>query len=104
MYDESIQRALKRHKIAPITLPAQFLPALLANFRSDAPLSQIITGTAGDGKTYHCREVWTELGGDVAIWNQGAKLHSIAIGDRTLVIVKDQIGRASCRERGCQYE
>lgn len=89
MYDESIQRALRRHKIAPIVLPAQFLPALLANFRSEAPLSQIITGTAGDGKTYHCREVWTELGGDAAIWNQGAKLHRIAIGDRTLVIVKD---------------
>lgn len=89
MYDESIQRALRRHKIAPIALPAQFLPALLANFRSEAPLSQIITGTAGDGKTYHCREVWTELGGDVAIWNQGAKIHRIAIGDRTLVIVKD---------------
>ncbi|MDY7524295.1 hypothetical protein [Sphingomonas sp. 10B4] len=89
MYDESIQRALKRHKIAPITLPAQFLPALLANFHSGEPISQIITGTAGDGKTYHCREVWTALGGDVAVWNLGAKLHRIAIGDHTLVIVKD---------------
>lgn len=89
MYDELIQRALKRHKIAPIILPAQFLSALLANFRSDEPVSQIITGTAGDGKTYHCRQVWTELGGDAELWNQGAKLHRIAVGDRTLIIVKD---------------
>lgn len=89
MYDESIQRALKRHKIAPITLPAQFLPELLDNFRSDSPVSQIITGTAGDGKTYHCREVWTALGGDDGVWNQGEKIQRIAIGDHTLVIVKD---------------
>ena len=89
MYDESIQRALKRHKIAPITLPAQFLTALLANFRMDSPLSQIITGTAGDGKTYHCREVWIALGGDASVWNQGAKVQRLDLNGRTLVIVKD---------------
>lgn len=89
MYDESIQRALKRHKIKPITLPAQFLESLLAAFKSDTPVSQIITGTAGDGKTYHCREVWSALGGDEAVWNKGEKIQRIALGARTLVIVKD---------------
>ena len=89
MYDESIQRALKRYKIVPITLPAQFLVPLLDNFRSEAPVSQIITGTAGDGKTYHCREVWIALGGDAAVWNQGAKIQRLALEGRTLVIVKD---------------
>ena len=89
MYDESIQRALKKHKIAPITLPAQFLAVLLDGFRGEAPVSQIITGTAGDGKTYHCREVWLALGGDAAAWNLGAKIQSLTFGDRTLVIVKD---------------
>ncbi len=89
MYDESIQRALRRHKIKPIVLPAQFLQALLNNFQGPEPLSQIITGTAGDGKTYHCREVWSALGGDEATWNKGAKIHSLSVGDRTLVIVKD---------------
>ena len=89
MYDESIQRALKRHKIKPITLPAQFLESLLTAFKSDAPVSQIITGTAGDGKTYHCREVWSALGGDEVVWNKGEKIQRIALGARTLVIVKD---------------
>ncbi|HTX50134.1 MAG TPA: hypothetical protein VME40_12195 [Caulobacteraceae bacterium] len=89
MYDESIQRALKRHRIRPIVLPAQFLQALLDNFQSAEPVSQIITGTAGDGKTYHCREVWRALGGDEAAWNKGAKIQSLAVGPRTLVIVKD---------------
>lgn len=89
MYDESIQRALKRHKIAPITLPAPLVARLVANFRQDAPVSHIITGTAGDGKTYHCREVWTELGGEPAVWNEGAKIQTLTIGSRSLVIVKD---------------
>jgi adenylate kinase len=89
MYDESIQRALRRHKIRPITLPAPLRDKLVEDFRSDAPVSHIITGTAGDGKTYHCREVWTELGGDVTAWNQGDKIQRLAVGDQTLVIVKD---------------
>lgn len=89
MYDESIQRALKRHKIVPITLPAPLVARLIDNFRSDVPVSHIITGTAGDGKTYHCREVWTSLGGDPSVWNEGAKIQTLSIGSRTLVIVKD---------------
>lgn len=89
MYDESIQRALKKHKIKPITLPAQFLDVLLANFRCETPRSQIITGTAGDGKTYHCREVWLALGGGDTVWNQGAKIQQLAFEGRTLIIVKD---------------
>ena len=89
MYDESIQRALKRHKIVPIGLPAQFLADFLINFRSDTPLSQIITGTAGDGKTYHCREVWLALGGDPEVWNLGSKIQKLDLDGRTLVIVKD---------------
>lgn len=89
MYDESIQRALRRHKIKPITLPAPLIQTLVANFKSDKPRSQIITGTAGDGKTYHCREVWTALGGGDDEWNDGDKIKIISIGDRSLTIVKD---------------
>lgn len=89
MYDESIQRALRRHKIRPITLPAPLRERLVAMFRGTGPVSHIITGTAGDGKTYHCREVWTELGGDVTAWNLGDKIQRLAVDERTLVIVKD---------------
>lgn len=89
MYDESIQRALKRAKIVPITLPAPLVDRLVENFGSNAPVSHIITGTAGDGKTYHCREVWTKLGGDPVVWNGGEKVQTLTIGSRSLVIVKD---------------
>lgn len=90
MYDESIQRALRRHKIRPITLPAPLRDELVANFRGPSPVSYIITGTAGDGKTYHCREVWIELGGDANLWNQGDKVQRLNLGDgRSLFVVKD---------------
>jgi hypothetical protein len=89
MYDESIQRALRRHRIKPIVLPAQFLDQLLANFRSDRPASEILTGTAGDGKTYHCRETWRALGGSDEDWNTGRKVQRLRLGSRDLVVVKD---------------
>ncbi|MGN7734741.1 hypothetical protein [Ensifer sp. 22564] len=90
MYDETIQRALRRHKIRPITLPAPLRDELVENFRGPSPVSYIITGTAGDGKTYHCREVWVELGGDANIWNHGDKVQRLELGEgRSLVVVKD---------------
>jgi len=89
MYDETIQRALRRHRIEPIILPAQFLDKLLANFRSELPNSEILTGTAGDGKTYHCREVWRALGGSETEWNKGSKIQRLRLGSRELVVVKD---------------
>jgi len=89
MYDESIQRALRRHRIEPLVLPAQFLAPLLDNLRSDTPRSEILTGTAGDGKTYHCREAWLRLGGSDTAWNTGQKIQRLPLGSRELVVVKD---------------
>src|SRR6266700_3029103 len=89
MYDETIQRALRRLRIEPLVLPAQFLDGLLTNFRSDSPKSEILTGTAGDGKTYHCRETWLQLGGAESDWNTGRKVQRLALGSRELVVVKD---------------
>jgi len=89
MYDESIQRALRRHRIEPLVLPAQFLENVLNNFRSENPKSEILTGTAGDGKTYHCREAWLALGGSDTEWNTGRKVQTLQMGQRELVVVKD---------------
>lgn len=89
MYDESIQRSLRRHRIEPLVLPAQFLADLLINFRSDAPTSEVLTGTAGDGKTYHCRAAWLALGGSEGAWNEGLKVQRMPLGQRELLVVKD---------------
>jgi hypothetical protein len=53
MYDESIQRALRRQKIRPISVPVPLCDSIVKTLSSDNPISHIITGTAGDGKTYH---------------------------------------------------
>lgn len=89
MYDEHIQRALKRHGITPLTLRAQYLDKILENLTSNAPCSEILTGTAGDGKTYHCREVWLRLGGSKEAWDVGEKEHCLTINGRELIVVKD---------------
>ena len=75
MYDESIQEMIDLYKIDP---PIQTKPArlqdLVENFETPNPVNVILTGTAGDGKTYHCRRVWENLGGDKNEWQRGEKL------------------------------
>ena len=90
----SIQRALRRHRIEPLVLQAQFLDQLLENLHSDAPRSEILTGTAGDGKTYHCRQAWIRLGGSETPWNTGNKIQRLELGARELIV------EARSRNRG----
>lgn len=89
MYDEAIQRIVKRKKIEPILIEGRFVDDLIENFRSDNPVSVILTGTAGDGKTYHCREVWNALGGTFEEWDKPNEVKVISVGKVTLHIVKD---------------
>jgi len=89
MYDESIQRMVKRKGIAPILIESQFMDELIDNFTSDAPKSVILTGTAGDGKTYYCREVWFKLGGSSSGWDDSSKIKHLSLGDVTLHVIKD---------------
>lgn len=90
MYDESIRGALRRSRVAPVEFPSPHLPELLQNFRSASPKSVILTGTAGDGKTYLCRRVWQELGGDLSTWDRSDKVRTLPLPDgRSLVVIKD---------------
>ena len=90
MYDESIQRALRRSKLPPVAFDAPHLPKLLDNLRSNEPSSIILTGTAGDGKTFLCRRVWEELGGDSDAWRSDEKIRQHKLpSKRRLTVVKD---------------
>lgn len=70
MYDETIQRSARRQKIAPIEFEHPMHDRLLQCFdrRTTDPVSVILTGTAGDGKTHLCRQVWKTLNGDDREW------------------------------------
>lgn len=89
MYDEAIQRSIQRKRIEPIKVDPEYLSGLIENFKSDNPKSIILTGTAGDGKTFYCREVWAALGGTKEVWDNGATIKTIEYLNKTLYFIKD---------------
>lgn len=70
MYDETIQRSARRAGVEPISFehPAQGEVVGCFDQSTPDPVSVILTGTAGDGKTHLCRQVWQNLGGDPNYW------------------------------------
>ena len=92
MYDELIQSEIERHAIEPaIHIDPARLDEVRSNFESATPRNVILTGTAGDGKTYHCRRIWEHFGGDPETWKAGQKIVSLSLpaSDKTFTIVKD---------------
>jgi hypothetical protein len=90
LFDEYVTNALRRAKVRPITLSSPLLQSLRDRALSGEPGSLLIAGTAGDGKTYHCRSLWTALGGAAADWETSAPLKSLRLADgRNVVFVKD---------------
>ncbi|WP_339285711.1 hypothetical protein [Paenibacillus sp. FSL R5-0486] len=90
MYDEAIHRIIRRKKIDPIIVESVYLSELVENFKSSNPKSVILTGTAGDGKTYNCREVWLSLNGSLQTWQNDDKIKEVLLpSSKKLYIVKD---------------
>ncbi len=92
MYDELISDEIDRfHVSPPIEIKPSRLDELLENFESKSPTNVILTGTAGDGKTYHCRCVWEKYGGAPKDWSSGKKVFSLILpeSNKKLTIVKD---------------
>ncbi|WP_144525912.1 hypothetical protein [Bacillus pumilus] len=88
MYDETIQRIIKKKKIVPINIELIHLEEIVQNFLSESPVSIILTGTAGDGKTYYCREVWKELGGTEIDWAEDKK-NELFLSGKKIIFIKD---------------
>jgi hypothetical protein len=90
LFDEFVSDALGKAKVEPIMLSSPLLEKIKARVDSKEPGSVLIAGTAGDGKTYHCRSLWTYLGGAEKHWNLNAPMKVLKIADgRTAVFVKD---------------
>jgi hypothetical protein len=90
MFDEYVSDALNRANVQPISLSTPLLDSMVEHIQSRAPGSVLIAGTAGDGKTYHCRALWMRVGGDPNIWagSGNVKEHRLADG-RLAVFIKD---------------
>jgi hypothetical protein len=80
MYDETIQRSARRSDVQPILFQHPALNDVATSFdRTTAdPISVILTGTAGDGKTHLCRNVWDLLGGSKELWESDDPYISMA--------------------------
>jgi hypothetical protein len=80
MYDETIQRAARRTKVAPLTFEHPRWDDVRACFADPASrVSMVLTGTAGDGKTHLCRQVWQLLEGDPQAWQSNEAYLSLPI-------------------------
>lgn len=90
IYDEHVLSAARDNGIEPIEVESALLHALLENFQGQSPQSVILTGTAGDGKTWHSRKIFASLGGSVEDWNAAGGIVELMLPNgATLVTVKD---------------
>lgn len=89
MYDEAIQRSIEKKGIEPIKVEPEYLSGLIDNFKTGYPRSVILTGTAGDGKTFYCREVWLALGGSKEDWDNNETIKVLPLKNHSLYVIKD---------------
>lgn len=70
MYDETIQRSARRQGVSPILFKHPMQGRIVGCFDRTTvdPIPVILTGTAGDGKTHLCRQVWKALNGSEEDW------------------------------------
>lgn len=90
LFDEFVTDNLAKAKVKPITLPSPQLKSIKERVDSGIPGSILIAGTAGDGKTYHCRSLWTHLGGADQDWTAKTIVKHLKLSDgRQATFVKD---------------
>jgi len=90
LFDEFVTENLIKAKVKPIFLTSPLLKKIKEHVDSRMPGSILIAGTAGDGKTYHCRSLWTHLGGAESEWTAKTTVKKLQMSDgRIAVFVKD---------------
>lgn len=90
LFDEYVHEAVRRASVAPVVLSSPHLEEMIVVMTSAEPCSILIAGTAGDGKTFHCRSLWAALGGSPTEWSAPGKVKTLtALGGRSVVFVTD---------------
>ena len=90
MFDEYVSGAVVRARVQPINLSTPLLEQMVKHIESKTPGSILIAGTAGDGKTYHCRALWNRIGGDPKVWASKGNVKEWPLAEgRTAVFIKD---------------
>src|SRR5689334_16629942 len=68
MYDEHIRGSAQHFGVRPIEFQHPARGSVLESIMGPSPVSVILTGTAGDGKTHLCGQVWEAAGGTGSAW------------------------------------
>lgn len=90
LFDEHVTKALVKAKVPALNLPTPRLDEITELVLNGAPGSILIAGTAGDGKTFHCRSLWLSLGGHSRDWAEPSVVKELTLADgRIAVFVKD---------------
>lgn len=94
MYDEHIRRSARYFGVRPIEFQHPAGDSVLEAITRPSPVSVVLTGTAGDGKTHLCRQVWDKVGGSAHEWQSPEPYLSTALPDwgqgiRMLHMVRD---------------
>lgn len=91
LFDEYTVDALRKANVSPIQLTSPLLAQILEWADSHRPGSILIAGTAGDGKTFHARTLWTHLGGAALDWaEKKSPIRELVLGDgRVAIFIKD---------------
>jgi hypothetical protein len=91
MYDEHIRGSARYFGVAPISFEHPAAEEVLDSIAGVAPVSVILTGTAGDGKTHLCGQVWEKLHGSAQAWQSKEPYLSTPIpgSSSTLHVVRD---------------
>ena len=89
MYDEFVVDAAKRMNCQPILIEQPLVEELAEELESDSARSVILTGTAGDGKTYTARKILERLSGGKKAWGTTDKVLDYDHNGRRIRFVKD---------------
>lgn len=92
LYDEFVVEAARRTGCAPLRIEQPLATELVNLLRSDRPTSVILTGTAGDGKTFTARQLAEALSQKGTAWRNTEKvfeLSEVLPSDRRLRFIKD---------------
>lgn len=90
LFDEYVTDALNKAKVSPVILESPMLEKIKERVSSGAAGSILIAGTAGDGKTYHCRSLWLHLGGTSKAWLSKEPIKELKLDDgRIAMFIKD---------------
>lgn len=89
-YDDHIGKNIKNNKIDnPISLPNKYEEETVTLINELDHGVILISGTAGDGKTYLCRQIWCRLGKSEDIWNGAGNYVETEYASKKVIFIKD---------------